>query len=431
MYKVGVIGPTSSVEQILNLGKEYELIINFIGYPYNDFKDTERIILEYDQYVDVWLFSSQISYMIARNTNIPAEKLVFIQHTESGIYKSLLHVAYDQKEFLNQISIDELTTSHLEQALQQIEFKPKDIYVKTFDIYSTTKELIAFHTELWESKKTKGALTCFEAVYLALKERGIPAYRISTTELEIKQSLKILAEKTRTFYFKDTQIGVQILEIDNFEKLSEKAKSSYSLQYLEINLKEILLRFCERLNGSLLEKGNGRYIIFSSRGTIEREIGTLRDTIFQLANESSTTVSVGIGYGETVHSAEVNAQKAIQLSKEKSEYGIIIIQEDGKVVQSVGEEDELSFSYRMSDKDLLSKLKKAKISVKNYNKLYALVRRMSSSDFTIKDLSSQLYWDESNARRIVVSLCEVDLAECIGEESYTSRGRPSKIYRLK
>jgi hypothetical protein len=157
----------------------------------------------------------------------------------------------------------------------------------------------------------------------------------------------------------------------------------------------------------------------------------LQDTVFQLTNESNTTVSVGIGYGETVHSAEINAQKAIQLSKEKSEYGIIIIQEDGKVVQSVGEEDELSFSYRINDTDLLSKLKKAKISVKNYNKLYALVKRMSSSDFTIKDLSSHLYWDESNARRIVVSLCEVDLAECIGEESYTSRGRPSKIYRLK
>ncbi|MCK2017499.1 hypothetical protein [Peribacillus frigoritolerans] len=101
------------------------------------------------------------------------------------------------------------------------------------------------------------------------------------------------------------------------------------------------------------------------------------------------------------------------------------------MIESVGEEEELRFSYRIDDKNFMKKLKKAKISVKNYNKLYALVNRMKLKDFTIKDLTTHLYWDESNARRIVVSLCEVNLAEIIGEESYSSRGRPSKIYRLK
>ncbi|WHX61096.1 hypothetical protein [Peribacillus frigoritolerans] len=100
------------------------------------------------------------------------------------------------------------------------------------------------------------------------------------------------------------------------------------------------------------------------------------------------------------------------------------------MIESVGEEEELRFSYRIDDKDFMEKLKKAKISVKNYNKLYALVNRLKLNDFTIKDLTTHLYWDESNARRIV-SLCEVNLAEIIGEESYSSRGRPSKIYRLK
>jgi hypothetical protein len=431
MYKVGVIGPNSSVERIINIGKEYELTMDFIAYPYIDFQDTERIVLAYNHYVDVWFFSSQISYMIAKNTLNSGEKLVYIQHTESGIYKSLLHMGYYQAEFLNRVSIDELTTSHLEQALKQIDFAPKEIYVKTFGINSNTQELIDFHIDLWRHEKTIGALTCFEAVYLSLKKAGVPTYRISTTDMEIRQALRILEEKTRTFYFKDTQIAVQIFEIEHFDRILEKVKSSYQLQYLELRLKGTLLKFCEQLDGSLLEKGNGRYIIFSSRGAIEREIRVLQDTIYQLSEESDTTVTVGIGYGVTVHSAEINAQRAIQLSKEKSEHGIVIIQEDGTMTQSVGEEGELSFSYRINDKDFLNKLKKVKISVKNYNKLYALIKRMNWSNFTIKDLATHLYWDERNARRIVVSLCEVNLAEHIGEESYSSRGRPSKMYRLK
>ncbi|UOK58996.1 hypothetical protein MGI18_08395 [Bacillus sp. OVS6] len=59
MYKVGVIGPISSVERIINLGKEYEMTMDFIAYPYSDFQDTERIVLEYNSYVDVWFFPAE------------------------------------------------------------------------------------------------------------------------------------------------------------------------------------------------------------------------------------------------------------------------------------------------------------------------------------------------------------------------------------
>lgn len=56
---------------------------------------------------------------------------------------------------------------------------------------------------------------------------------------------------------------------------------------------------------------------------------------------------------------------------------------------------------------------------------------MNWQEFTIKDLAAHLYWDESNARRILASLCEVDLVEYTGKDAQISRGRPSKIYRLK
>jgi hypothetical protein len=431
MYKVGVIGPHSTVEHILHLGKEYESTMKFLAFPYHDFQETQRIVQEHDHAVDVWLFSGQISYRIAKSKLQADEKLVYIQHTESGIYKSLLHMGYFQHEFLTEVSIDEITTSHLEQALQQIDITPQNIYVKTFDEKSSTQELIDFHIDLYQSRKTKGALTCFEAVALALIEAGVPTYRISSTDMEIQQALRILAEKMWTFFYKDTQIGVQMVEIEHFDKIREKAKSSYQLEFFEIKVKETLLRYCEKLDGSLLEKGNGLYIIFSSRGAIEREIKALLDTVNQLSEEMDHTVNVGVGYGVTVHSSEINAQRALQLSKEKAEHGIVTIREDGTIIQSAGEEEELSFSYRFDDKDLIQKLKKIKVSVKNYHKVTALIKKMNWKDFTVKDLASHLYWDERNARRFIRSLCEGDLAEYIGEESSSSRGRPGKRYRLK
>lgn len=429
MYRIGVVGPHLSVGRILDVAKEFEQMMEFIPYPYESFKNTPEIVLEHDHHVDVWLFSAQIPYRIARKTLGSDENMMHIQHSEASLYKCFLNMACELGTYMDRVSIDEIDTSDPEEAISQLENVPSQIYMKLYDEETDLKELLQFHLDLWNAGKTDGAITCFQFVYQSLREAGVPAYWISPTRMEIRKTLRILAEKVRTIYFKDTQIGVVIMEIEQFDKIAQKAKSPYHLQYQELRWKEALLRLCEKLDGSLLEKGYGRYVIFSSRGAIERELTMVQNTVFQLSLESETTAAVGIGFGETVFTAEVNARQAIQYSKEKAERGMIIVQENGTISESVGKE-EITYSFRMDDKDLLEKLKKGNISVKTYNKIEALIRRMAWSDFTIKDLATHLYLDERNARRIVAMLCEVELAECIGEESNSTRGRPSKIYRL-
>lgn len=429
MYRIGVVGPHLSVGRILDVAQEFEQKMEFIPYPYESFKNTPEIVLEHDHHVDVWLFSAQIPYKIARKTLGSDENLMHIQHSEASLYKCFLNMACELGTYMDRVSIDEIDTSDPEEAIQQLENIPSKIYMKLYDEETDLKELLQFHLDLWNAGKTDGAITCFQFVYQSLREAGVPAYWISPTRMEIRKTLRILAEKVRTIYFKDTQIGVVIMEIEQFDKIAQKAKSPYHLQYQELRWKEALLRLCEKLDGSLLEKGYGRYVIFSSRGAIERELTMVQNTVFQLSLESETTAAVGIGFGETVFAAEVNARQAIQYSKEKAERGMIIVQENGTISESVGKE-EITYSFRMDDKDLLEKLKKGNISVKTYNKIEALIRRMAWNDFTIKDLATHLYLDERNARRIVALLCEVELAECIGEESISTRGRPSKIYRL-
>ncbi|RNB88893.1 hypothetical protein EDM59_07305 [Brevibacillus nitrificans] len=431
MYQIGVVGPNTSVDRILGLADEFGQVMRFIPLPYSEFQETRNIVKENDHQVDMWLFSGKLSYLIAKSVLESDENLVHIQHTESSLYRCFLLMAYHQGKFIERVSIDELADSQLEVALQQLDFPAKDLFVKTYDIETNPDDLLAFHLQLWREGKTEGAITCFEGVYLALKEAGVPAYWFTPSELEVHQALRILSERVRAFYFKDTQIAVEIIEIDDFDKIAENARNPYRLQYLELRLKEALIRLCETIDGSLMERGNGRYVIFSSRGAIERRIDMLRKTIEQLSLESESRVAVGIGFGETVFSAEVNALRAIQHSKEKTEPGIVIVQEDGKVIETAGKDQGLSYSYRMDDPQFLDQLKKANVGIRTYNKIAAFVRRMGWTNFTTKDLATQLHLDERNVRRIITSLSEVGLAAYVGEEATSLRGRPSKIYRLE
>ncbi|MFF3021330.1 hypothetical protein ACFVRR_01530 [Gottfriedia sp. NPDC057948] len=433
MYRIGLVGPEWSLERILSFTKEYEHELEFFPFSYDEPVETKEIVKKHDRDVDVWLFSGQLPYNIAKKILHSKEKLLYIPHTESSVYKSLLNIMYSTGGLINQLSIDMPTYSNLlEDALEQLNESFDQFYIKKFEEEQINlDELLQFHLELWDSNKTEGALTNFPFIYQELKKRDIPVEWISTSSVDIKHTLRLLTEKVKGLYFKDSQIGVELIEIENFESIIQKSKSPYHLQHIELRIKDVLLTLCEQLNGSLIEKGYGKYLIYSSRGAIAREIHMLENTLEQLSLESDTKISVGIGFGETVYSAEKNAIESIQQSKEMHEQKIIIVQENGEIIESLGREEEMTYAYRSNDQELLQKLKLGNISVKTYHKIENLIKRMAWKDFTTKNLAEQLKMTERNARRIVADLCEVELLECIGEESLSYRGRPSKIYRFK
>ncbi|WP_408008109.1 hypothetical protein ACJROX_26035 [Pseudalkalibacillus sp. A8] len=431
MYRIGVVGPRTSVERMISMAEGFGEVVEFVPYPYAEFQETRQIVSKHNHEVNVWLFSGKLPYMIAKKVLDSDEHLIYTQHTEASLYKCFLNMAFYQGSIMDEVSIDELMDNELNETLEQLGLPLGKVYVKTYDVDTNADDLFHFHVDLWNKSKIKGAITCFEGVYQKLKTAGVPVYWYTPSRLEISQTLRVLAEKVKTFYFKDTQIGVKIFDIESFDKFKQQAKRPYDLQFLELELKKTLIRLCDQLDGSLMEKGNGRYVIFSTRGAIERGIGLVKEAVEQLALHSETLVAAGIGYGETVFSAEVNALRAIQQSKEKSSRDIIIVQEDGTVIESAGEEEELVYSNLMNDDKVLHRLKQANVSFKTYNKMVALIKTIGWTSFTTSDLAAHLGLEERNTRRIVASLSDVGLFEYIGEKSLSTRGRPSKMYRLK
>ncbi|MGM0919608.1 MAG: hypothetical protein ACQEWW_00060 [Bacillota bacterium] len=432
MYKVGVIGSLAGVERILDVAKEFTNEMEFYPFPYYEPKEIKDTVLKNDSFVDAWLFSGPAPYMISQKELQSSKDIVYISTTEAPYLKCLLDMWYEQGKMLKSISIDLPGSSmkYRHEPSTWIKMSPEDVYFITID-EKTLEELIECHLDLWNNGRIQGVITCFIQVSEALRKVGIPTYVLETSKMETRQALKILSEKVRTSYFKDTQIGIEIFEIENFDANIEKNQTPYHLEFTGLRLKETLLLLCKQLDGSLMEKGNGRYSIFSTRGAIERKIPELQETVHKLSLETNSQVAIGIGFGETVLLAENNAYKALQKSKEKPGRGIVMIQENGMIIEAVGEEENIAYFAHSKDMDLLNKLKKGNISIKAYNMIEALIRKMSWSEFKTKDLAIHLKMSERNAQRIMAYLCDVDLAECIGEESFHSKGRPSKIYRLK
>lgn len=434
MYKigmVGVMGPRQSVERILGVAREMKTSFEFIPYIYESPSEIKKLILENNDKVNAWLFSGPVVYLFAKDALKSDKNLFYIPATESGLFKAMLDFIYDQKGILNSFSIDLPKDMYpIDDTLKQLDSPPKNIYVKYINSQTKSEELVEFHMNLWRQGKTEGGISCLPSISEELKRLGVPASWLTTSCLETRQAIKIVVENLMTSYFKGTQIGVEMIEVENFDKIINKMKSTYYLQRLELRLKDTILRLCEKIDGSLSERGNGRYVIISTRGAIEKEISTLKKIINQLSTEADASVAVGVGYGETVLSAEVNAHNAMQQSKEKAERDIVIIQENGLIIEYADNEKELTYFPRTSDLELIEKLKAANISVKTYKKIYALNQKMGWNQFTTKDIATHLQMTERNSRRIISELCKIGLALWIGEEDFSARGRPSKLYRL-
>lgn len=433
MYKIGVVGPPPSVERILAVANEFEHSIEFVPFTYEDAKEVSRIVSDRNREFNGWFFSGPIPFTIAKNVLSPEANIVYCPPTGSNLYRCFIQMSIDRGEVINRVSVDMIESEgrYLHESLYELNLPEEDMHVLTYDENYDPQEIIQFHLQLWKEGRTQGAFTTLFSVERALQELGIPVYRVLMTKMEIRQAMKILVERAKSSYFKDTQIGVEIIELEQMDKIAERAKTRFLLQHLELKIRQILLLLCEKLDGSLMANGNGRYQIFSTRGAIQRELEMLRTTVQQLSLEADGPVAVGVGFGETAFSAENNARKAIQHAKERPEFGIVIVQDDGVIIESVSESEQLSYSYRSSNRELLDKLNKANVSIKTYNKIEALVQRMGWNTFTTTDISTYLSMTVRNAQRIMGSLCEYGLAELKGEEQQAVRGRPKKMYTLK
>jgi hypothetical protein len=432
MRKIGVVGPEQSINRIIEVGKAMEPAIEFISFAYADAHEAVDIVKRNIHKAKGWLFSGSLPFMLAKEAFGSDDNFAYCAYDGAGLYRCFLQVAYHQKIIMERISIDIPSLENLPLAIEELEIPNREIYMNRYGTQFDTREIIQFHQDLWEQGKTDAAVTSLAAAYVALKQDGkVPVYRNSVTANSIRDAIKVILGKTSASFFRSTQVGLGVIEIENFDEVIEKAASPYNIKRLELRISKELIDLSEKLNGGLLERGRGRYEISSSRGAIDREMGMLKDVVRRLSLELNIPVAVGIGFGETVSSAETNARRALLHAKKRKKEKLVIIQEDGVLVESVGQPEELTYEYYSDDQELLNKLHEADVGIKSYKRIEATIRRMKWSTFTSSHVAEELAVTERNVRRIFFGLTKVGLLECIGEEFSTVRGRPSRLYRLR
>lgn len=433
MFKVGIVGPKRSVKRIIQYAEQINSDLMFREYAYHTANETVGILEKYHGEVDFWLFSGNIPYTIAkRSPYFVNERMQFINISINSFYRGILELSQKIGKLAKNVSVDTLDILEQDYQVRIEELKERldHFYIKRFHSETSIDEIACHHIALWNENKIDIAITAYPSVEEKLAAMGIPVYWIGPMEQDIYYTLQLFSERIQTFYYKETQTTALIVQVKNFEKIKKEHALGYDIHFLQLNLTKIVLQICEKIDGYFIDAGNGRFILFSSRGIVERNFNTIQEMINILDVETGQPALVGIGHAQTVYYAENFATRALQEAATKEGKNIAIMTEDGTITEYLQNGPKITYHSRSENLEVIEKLGNTSISPKMFSKIEAKLTELKLDTFSAKVLAKEMEMSERNAQRILSELLSAGLVVYSGSEKRNTRGRSAKLYRL-
>ncbi len=410
--------------------------INLIPLVYDDPRDSEHLVDQIPD-CDVVLFAGSLPYIFSRakikQKNLP---VVYIESYEYKLAITLLHIKMNMDKELNSFSIDLPEAKFAHQVIEELDLHDVDWFIKDYqqvingeENQLNIEEIIQYHKELWERKKTKFALTSIDFVNKRLNALGIPCFSMIVPENTIYEALKRAADYGELVISKNSQIAVGMITVNQYQAFLSTGRFS---QDGTIAVYQMLLDVGKATEATIHQMGLDQFIIYGTRKSIEQIISYFQNpSLFKkIERVLNITVSVGFGFGQTAKAAEENARIALFYANKNTDSTSAYLVTDEKEVFGPLNADAKTFQLRSENQDVLDIVEKTGVGVATIYKLLQFLKLRNENRFTAKDLAEYLEVSRRNAERILKKLMDHQFVIVIGEEQPYQQGRPRAIYRI-
>ncbi|MDQ0252809.1 putative transcriptional regulator [Evansella vedderi] len=427
--RAGIVGPKYSVELIIDIAEEYTDKLQTVPFIYQNTEETIHILQTNQESADLWVFAGPALYKPSQKSGAK-QPFFYLNLDGASLTKTLMEISNNNKKSVERVSIDMLLERDVYETYDDLYISREQVYVHEYTHDTPLNDLLSFHQKLYRQGKVDCCITCLRSIYETLQSEGIPAYWVTPTRSNIRETLKTAIQQWETLQFKQSQIAVILVNTEIMNKHSDRHVLSYDQHRLNLDLQSAVLSFSESISGSFMPLGIGSFVIFSTRGSLEDSKQHIQLLIDKLMLKTDLPSNIGIGYGDTALTAEENARLALNHAQNYETFCAFLVNNEGMIEGPLKEDKEISYSYRSENKILNEKLAKCGVTITTYNKIYSVQKRMENNSITAAGLADWLKMTPRNARRILNGLAEQGLVEIIGEEAPKSKGRPSKIYRI-
>lgn len=423
---IGLVGPHDTVEYAIKVGEEFNSHIQLQPFVYQQIEEAPDIVASHVNQIDIWIFTGRLPYQLA-SQQYPKLAMQCIPSTGSALMKQLFYIRQHHLD-PSRISIEAYQKEMIVETFSELGLSSDQLHILDSTRLISTEDVVSFHASKYEEGLVDACVTYRSSVYEKLQLRGIPVYRIIPTRMSIRQTFELACQQGETDLYKKSQVALLVIQSNQLSQLNENYYESY-LSHLKIQ--EMVLKYAQTLSGSFFPVNDERFIIFSARGVIEQDANHLPDALLQqIKAATNADAYCGIGYGQTVLEAERHATLALQHARERNAGRTAIVDERGNISDPLYHEGQFVYNYRSEDAHLLSKLKQAGINIATYNRILSLQNGNVKKSLSAADVAQWLDMTQRNANRILTQLHLYGLADVIGQEKPSAKGRPRNVYRI-
>ncbi len=422
--QVAVIGADDVVEKIMGFQDDFQnLVLKSMPYVLED--EIPSLLKEATGIVDVILFAGPVPYFIAKSLGEETIPNLYVSFTGTSFMQILFQVFNQSKIDVTGISVDILEEKVVLETMNELGLSNIELYTKEYSGIEQSDELVKFHLNLWKEGKTSIALSCLRSSYWKLLDEGVQAYRIVPTSTAIREALKRAVVHGEQLQSKETQIAVQICDIDGYSDLIQNYNFEYKGQRIKLSFQQILNDYAERTLAAVNYEGGDRLTIFTTRGILEKITNLYRNDplLDEIRERLSIAVSIGTGLGRTAYDATRNAQNALRFAKDAGGDCSYVMTDIGKMIGPIGKEPRLESVVISTDPNFVRVAKKAGMSIETISKLNSLMNLLGKQTLTSHELATGFQISNRSASRILNRLLKAELVSLIGTAQSSPTGQ--------
>ncbi len=424
--KVGVIGPRDSVDKINSAVRDNYPNLQLTSYIREEVSDAVEVF-DLCQEENDGVFFTGIAVMEEVRKHCKIVK-PFQTIPRSGY--SLMSAIWEMEKrgiSYRRISIDVVPQQVFGEVSREFDLSFDAIHSMPFSPELEEADYADRHRTLYAQGEVDVILTGFGSIYSSLKDEGLPVVRLYPNAIQIRQHLDRLIHSVKTRNLHSAGIAIQIIRIKG---ITQESLSQYDDLQKKGEFYIELIPYVRGVQGSLFTFSREEFIIFTTRGEIEREENRrLFRQLVVWGGRKKIIFHSGIGFGISAYDAEKAARTALSRAELLKGSGAYIV-DDGVITGPVGDSEELAWLVRVTDPALLSLSEKTGINPVHLSKIKALTDASVNKLYDSSSLADALDVGERTARRILQKLVDCGVGEPAAAEMQQVRGRPRRLVRL-
>jgi hypothetical protein len=425
--RVGIVGPPVVVHRMVEVG--HALVVgeatpmSLVGTQYQKHSQIADRVRSIVDDVDVVLFAGPLPYDIAKDAGVLTRPATFVELSGSSLYGAMLRAMRGGLIDPERVSIDSLSVPAIAEAYDECELSDARVHACPYDGPDSASGFADFHRDLFQSRRTTGALTTVDAVARELAKAKVPVVRVQATGSAHRAALRAAAVLGAGSVLEGAQLVIGLVELPDVRKLSS-GPGGWAAQELRLDALRALRADTDRLSISILPRDDRSLVLVATLASVTDASGQFVVSSFvnRVRRATGVTPYVGFGMGATAASAEVNAEHALDDARAGGADRVYVRLRDGSTLALSDTGDAADADEDVVDSKHLETVAALRAG---------LVEPDSDAQLVDAELAARLLGISARtARRVLQELVRDGLAWPVPPASVTTPGRPRQTYRL-